>query len=72
LQEHLLEQVRLSRNHGRAKAGGDMIAGISMTCYLKASVEELAVSTASRRKDFGRAEMIQTFHPGRGAGSARM
>ena len=65
LQEHLLEQVRLSEITDEQRPVADMIVGnIDDYGYLKASIEELAASTGiASEKILDVLKIIQTFHP---------
>jgi RNA polymerase sigma-54 factor len=65
LQEHLLEQVRLSELTDEQRPVAEMIVGnIDDYGYLKASIEELAASTGiAPEKILDVLKVIQTFHP---------
>ncbi|MDA7916279.1 RNA polymerase factor sigma-54 [Verrucomicrobia bacterium] len=65
LQEHLLEQVRLSELTGSLSAIGELIVGnIDDFGFLQTSVDELSFSTSIPREEIETAlEVIQTFDP---------
>jgi RNA polymerase sigma-54 factor len=65
LQENLLEQVRLSElNNGQVSIAELIIGNIDDHGYLKASVDELAMTTnLEPEKIEGVLKTIQTFHP---------
>lgn len=65
LQEHLLEQVRLSELTDEQRPVAEMIVGnIDDYGYLKASIEELAASTGLVPEQIlDVLKIIQTFHP---------
>jgi RNA polymerase sigma-54 factor len=65
LQEYLLEQVRMSElNNGQISLAELIIGNIDDRGYLKASIDELALSTNSEpEKIEGVLKTIQSFHP---------
>jgi len=65
LQEHLLEQVRLSEMTDEQRQIAEMIVGnIDDYGYLKAAIEELSFSTAIPTEKITEVlKIIQTFHP---------
>jgi RNA polymerase sigma-54 factor len=65
LQEHLLEQVRLSEVTDEQRPIADMIIGnIDDYGYLKATLEEMSLSTGIPAADIELVlKIIQTFHP---------
>jgi len=65
LQEHLLEQVRLSEVTDEQRPVADMIIGnIDDYGYLKATLEEMSLSTGIPAADIELVlKIIQTFHP---------
>jgi RNA polymerase sigma-54 factor len=65
LQEHLLEQVRLSEVTDEQRPIADMIIGnIDDYGYLKATLEEMSLSTGIPAADIEYVlKIIQTFHP---------
>jgi RNA polymerase sigma-54 factor len=65
LQEHLLEQVRLSEITEEQRPIADMLVGnIDDYGYLKATVEELSFSTAIAKEKIEEVlKIVQTFHP---------
>jgi len=75
LQEHLLEQVRMSELTDEQQPVAEMIVGnIDDYGYLKATVEELAASTGiAADKILDVLKVIHTLHPpGVGAGSTEL
>ena len=65
LQEHLMEQVRLSEISDEQRPVAEMLVGnIDDYGYLKATVDELSVSTGiAAEKILEVLKIIQTFHP---------
>jgi RNA polymerase sigma-54 factor len=65
LQEHLLEQVRLSEINDEQRPIADMLVGnIDDYGYLKATIEELSFSTAIPVEKIAEVlKIVQTFHP---------
>ena len=65
LQEHLLEQVRLSEIRADQRAVAELIVGnIDERGYLQSSLEELAVSTNVPPETIGEVlKVVQSFHP---------
>lgn len=65
LQEHLLEQVRLSEIGGEQRPLAEMIIGnIDDYGYLKATIEEMSLATSiSQEQILEVIKIIQSFHP---------